>query len=64
MKGECDVLKKREKATDKECDELKAKCEAAMVDFDNKHAVNVLRQKIKSLSNEVKEHKANIDSML
>ncbi|GJT13346.1 hypothetical protein Tco_0860388 [Tanacetum coccineum] len=35
MKGGCDVLKEREKARDKECEELKAKCEAAMADFDN-----------------------------
>ncbi|GKB07721.1 hypothetical protein Tco_0836005 [Tanacetum coccineum] len=34
MKGECDVLKERDKARGKECEELKAKCEAAMADFD------------------------------
>ncbi|GJW70323.1 hypothetical protein Tco_0127240 [Tanacetum coccineum] len=64
MKGECDVLKEREKARDKKCEEFKAKCEAAMEDFDNNPAVNVLRKKIKSLSDEVKEHKAIMSRML
>ncbi|GJS80020.1 hypothetical protein Tco_0729901 [Tanacetum coccineum] len=54
----------REKAREKEFEELKAKCDAAMVDFDNSPAINVLRQKIKSLSDEVKEHKATMDRML
>ncbi|GJZ39064.1 hypothetical protein Tco_0585627 [Tanacetum coccineum] len=53
MKGECDVLKEREKARDKECEDLKAKCEAAMADFDNNPTINVLREKIFSLSGEV-----------
>ncbi|GKG13559.1 hypothetical protein Tco_0350519 [Tanacetum coccineum] len=64
IKGDCDVLKEREKAREKEFEELKAKCDAAMVDFDNSPAINVLRQKIKSLSDEVKEHKATMDRML
>ncbi|GJR09767.1 hypothetical protein Tco_0792419 [Tanacetum coccineum] len=50
IKGECDMLKEMKKARDKECEELKAKCEAAMANFDNNPVVNVLRQKIKSLS--------------
>nr|GEX52801.1 hypothetical protein [Tanacetum cinerariifolium] len=53
MKGECHMLKERKKARDKECKELKAKCEAAMANFDNNPTVNVLRQKIKSLSREL-----------
>ncbi|GJW20916.1 hypothetical protein Tco_0031538 [Tanacetum coccineum] len=52
IKGEREVLNEREKARDKECEELKAKCEVAMADFDNNQAVNVLRQKIMSLSGE------------
>ncbi|GJU20161.1 hypothetical protein Tco_1153503 [Tanacetum coccineum] len=64
MKGGCDVLKERKKARDKECEDLKAKWEAAMADFDNIPAVNILRQKIKSLSDEVKEHKASLERML
>ncbi|GJT88347.1 hypothetical protein Tco_1070064 [Tanacetum coccineum] len=43
---------------DKDYEELKAKCQAAKADFDNNLAVNLLRQKIKSMSGEVKERKA------
>nr|GEZ42153.1 hypothetical protein [Tanacetum cinerariifolium] len=64
MKGECDVLKERDKARDKECEELKAKCEVAMADFENNPAINVLCQKIKSFLDDVKEHKASMDKML
>ncbi|GJV51254.1 hypothetical protein Tco_1446995 [Tanacetum coccineum] len=46
MKEECEVLKEREKARDKECEELKAKCEAAMKEFDKNPVVMVLCQKI------------------
>ncbi|GKE17757.1 hypothetical protein Tco_1425334 [Tanacetum coccineum] len=48
----------RDKARYKECEDLKAKCEASMVNFDKNPSVNVLRQKIKSLLAEVKEHKS------
>ncbi|GKG32169.1 hypothetical protein Tco_0427119, partial [Tanacetum coccineum] len=64
IKGECDVLKAREKARDKECEELKAKCEATMTDFDNNLAVKVLREKIVALLVEVKEHKPILNRML
>ncbi|GJS95098.1 hypothetical protein Tco_0802066 [Tanacetum coccineum] len=64
IKGECEVLKERENARDKECEDLKAKCEAAMADFDNNPAINVLHQKIMSLPGEVKEHKASLNRML
>ncbi|GKD96027.1 hypothetical protein Tco_1379924 [Tanacetum coccineum] len=56
VKGECEVFKEREKARDKEYEELRLKCEAAMADFDNNIAFNVISQKIKSLSDDVKEH--------
>ncbi|GJX92570.1 hypothetical protein Tco_0347156 [Tanacetum coccineum] len=49
---------------DREYKDLRLKCEATMVDFDNNPTVNILRQKIKSLSGEVKEHKASMDWML
>ncbi|GJR35858.1 hypothetical protein Tco_1211542 [Tanacetum coccineum] len=52
IKGECEVLEERENARDKECEDLKAKCEAAMADFDNNPAINVLHQKIMSLPGE------------
>nr|GEW81820.1 hypothetical protein [Tanacetum cinerariifolium] len=41
IKGECDVLKAREKLRDKECEELKTKCEAAMTDFNNNSIVKL-----------------------
>ncbi|GKG52508.1 hypothetical protein Tco_0547383, partial [Tanacetum coccineum] len=58
------LLMVREKARDKECEDLKANCEAPMADYDNNLAVNILRKKIKSLSGEVKEHKASLERML
>ncbi|GJZ55801.1 hypothetical protein Tco_0610994 [Tanacetum coccineum] len=42
MKGECGVLKEKEKARDKDCEELKAKCEASMEDFDKNPVVMVV----------------------
>nr|GEV43998.1 hypothetical protein [Tanacetum cinerariifolium] len=64
IKRECKVLKEKEKARDKECEELNAKCEAVMADFNNNPVVKVLRQKIMSLLGEVKEHKASLDRMM
>nr|GEW36266.1 hypothetical protein [Tanacetum cinerariifolium] len=58
------ITSSMEKKRDQECEELKAKCEAAMVDFDKNPAVNVLREKIASFLGEVKEHRANLDRML
>nr|GEU46274.1 hypothetical protein [Tanacetum cinerariifolium] len=49
-KGECEVLKDIEKVRDKECEDLKAKCEDAMMKFDNNLTVNMLYEKITSLS--------------
>ncbi|GKD39158.1 hypothetical protein Tco_1259365 [Tanacetum coccineum] len=64
MKGECEVLKKRERFKDKECKELKSKYEDAMEDFDKNYAVMILRQKIVSLLVKVKQHKDSMDRML
>ncbi|GJZ20709.1 hypothetical protein Tco_0557299 [Tanacetum coccineum] len=64
MKRECEVLKEREKARDKECKDLKAKCEAAMEDFDKNPAMMVLCQKIMFLLDEVKENKESMERML
>ncbi|GJQ91865.1 hypothetical protein Tco_0003004 [Tanacetum coccineum] len=64
IRAECDVMKEREKARDQDCEELKAKCEAAVADFDKNPTVNVFHEKIVSLSGEVKEHRANLDRML
>nr|GEX99185.1 hypothetical protein [Tanacetum cinerariifolium] len=43
---------------------LRAKCEAAMTDFDYNLAVVALREKIFTLSSEAREHKANLDRMM
>nr|GEU60636.1 reverse transcriptase domain-containing protein [Tanacetum cinerariifolium] len=58
------MLKDMEKVRDQECEELKAKCKAAMVDFDKNPAINVLHEKIASLFREAKKHRANLDRML
>ncbi|GKB90513.1 hypothetical protein Tco_0962785 [Tanacetum coccineum] len=49
---------------DKECEELKAKCEAAMEEFDKNLAVMVLHQKIMSLLAKVRQHKESVERML
>ncbi|GJS33211.1 hypothetical protein Tco_0531593 [Tanacetum coccineum] len=64
MKGECDVLKEREKAKDQECEDLKVKCETTMIGFDKNMAMIVLREKISSLLGDIKEHKVNLDRIL
>ncbi|GKE49486.1 hypothetical protein Tco_1480744 [Tanacetum coccineum] len=57
LKGECDIMRSRERARDKECEGLRVKCEAAMTDFKKNHAVLALLKKIYALSIEAKEHK-------
>ncbi|GJU04199.1 hypothetical protein Tco_1114537 [Tanacetum coccineum] len=57
MRGEADVIKDRERSRKEECEELRVKCEAAMAEFDQNLAVLTLREKISSLTADVKEHK-------
>ncbi|GJV31831.1 hypothetical protein Tco_1392231 [Tanacetum coccineum] len=57
VKGEHEVINKMEKAREPEC-------EAAMEDIDKNPAMIVLRQKIVSLLDEVKEHHGSLDRML
>ncbi|GJY47502.1 hypothetical protein Tco_0436565 [Tanacetum coccineum] len=64
MRGEVDVIKARERSREEECEELRVKCEAAMAEFDQNLAVLVLREKISSLTADVKEHKGNLDRMM
>ncbi|GJW67565.1 hypothetical protein Tco_0121989 [Tanacetum coccineum] len=64
ISGEDDVIKVRERSREEECEGLRAKCEAAMTEFDQNPAVLALREKISSLSAEVKEHKGNLDRMM
>ncbi|GKC00112.1 hypothetical protein Tco_0986248 [Tanacetum coccineum] len=64
LRGECDVMRSRERARDEECEGLRVKCEAAMTDFEKNPAVVALREKISALSTEAKEHKLSLDRMM
>ncbi|GJY66907.1 hypothetical protein Tco_0469145 [Tanacetum coccineum] len=64
LRGEFDVMKDRERAKEEECNELLAKCEAAMTEFEKNPIVVALREKISTLSIEVKEHKVSLDRMM
>ncbi|GKE71823.1 hypothetical protein Tco_1529895, partial [Tanacetum coccineum] len=57
ISGEADVIKARERSREEECEELRVKCEAAMAELDQNLAVLALREKISSLTADVKEHK-------
>ncbi|GKD56970.1 hypothetical protein Tco_1290357 [Tanacetum coccineum] len=57
IRGEADVIKARERSCEEECEELRVKCEAAMAEFDQNPGVLALREKISSLTADVKEHK-------
>nr|GEX01249.1 hypothetical protein [Tanacetum cinerariifolium] len=64
IKGECDMMKQRERAWEEECKELRSKCEVVMTDFKKNPTVVAIREKIYTLSIKAKEHKANLDRML
>ncbi|GJU05443.1 hypothetical protein Tco_1121873 [Tanacetum coccineum] len=64
LRGECDVIKERDRAQEEESEGLRAKCEYAMSDFEKNPNVVALREKISTLSSEAKEHKANLDRMM
>ncbi|GKB22711.1 hypothetical protein Tco_0862112 [Tanacetum coccineum] len=64
LRGEADVMRARELAREEECEGLRAKCEAAMTDFDKNPAVLLLREKMSSLAAEAKEHKGNLDRLM
>ncbi|GJS26398.1 hypothetical protein Tco_0487018 [Tanacetum coccineum] len=64
MSGEAGVIEARERSHEEECEELRVKCEAAMAEFDQNPAVLVLREKISSLTANVKENKGNLDRMM
>ncbi|GJR54986.1 hypothetical protein Tco_1405507 [Tanacetum coccineum] len=57
LRGEFDVMKDRERAREKVCEELQAKCKDAMTEFEKNPTVVALREKIYTLSTEFKEHK-------
>ncbi|GJT02673.1 hypothetical protein Tco_0823842 [Tanacetum coccineum] len=56
ISGEADVIKARERSHEEECKGLRVKCEAAMAEFQNLDVL-ALREKISSLTADVKEHK-------
>ncbi|GJZ22461.1 hypothetical protein Tco_0559500 [Tanacetum coccineum] len=62
--GEFYVMKDMERAREEGCEELRAKCEAAMTEFEKNPNVVALREKISILSTEVKEHKLSLDRMM
>nr|GFB02294.1 hypothetical protein [Tanacetum cinerariifolium] len=64
LKGECDVIKERERAREEESGSLQVKCEVAMSDFEKNPTVIALREKISTLSTKVKENKGNLDRMM
>ncbi|GKC56642.1 hypothetical protein Tco_1084240 [Tanacetum coccineum] len=64
MSGEADVIKARGRSREEECKGLRVKCEADMAEFDQNPAVLALREKISSLTTDVKEHKGNLDRMM
>ncbi|GJV97862.1 hypothetical protein Tco_1549439 [Tanacetum coccineum] len=53
MKGGCEVLKVKEKAKDKECDELKAKSETVMAHFNNNLVNAGYRESLTTLESKV-----------
>ncbi|GKA38653.1 hypothetical protein Tco_0731204 [Tanacetum coccineum] len=63
IRVECDVLKDREKARDQECEELKAKCEAAMANFDKNLAVNVSLSTLESKVASLEVEKVKLESV-
>nr|GEZ42533.1 hypothetical protein [Tanacetum cinerariifolium] len=64
IKGECEVLKEKEKSKDQECKELRIKCEATIIDFDKNQNVVALLEKIVNLQGEVKDYRVNFEKML
>ncbi|GJS26004.1 hypothetical protein Tco_0486624 [Tanacetum coccineum] len=64
LRGECDVIKEKVRAQEEDSKGLRAKCEAAMSDFEKNPTVVALREKISTLSSEAKEHKPNLDRMM
>nr|GEY35513.1 hypothetical protein [Tanacetum cinerariifolium] len=52
------VMKDRERVREEEYEELQAICESAMIEFEKNPTLVALREKISTLSSEVKEHKA------
>ncbi|GKB39070.1 hypothetical protein Tco_0884012 [Tanacetum coccineum] len=64
MSGEAGIIKARERSREEDCEGLRAKCEAAIAEFNQNPAVLALQEKISSFSADIKEHKGNLDRMM
>ncbi|GJV47583.1 hypothetical protein Tco_1437795 [Tanacetum coccineum] len=64
LRGEFDVIKDSDRVREEECEELRAKCEVAMTEFEKNPTVVALREKISTLSTKVKEHKVSLYRMM
>ncbi|GJX73650.1 hypothetical protein Tco_0312245 [Tanacetum coccineum] len=64
LRGKFDVMNERERAKEEECEELRAKCEVVMTEFEKNPTIVALREKISTLSTKVKEHKVSLDIMM
>ncbi|GJZ79868.1 retrovirus-related pol polyprotein from transposon TNT 1-94 [Tanacetum coccineum] len=61
LRGEFDVMRCSERAREEECKGLRVKCEAAITEFEKNPAMVALREKISTLSTEVK--KARVEAV-
>nr|GEY41242.1 hypothetical protein [Tanacetum cinerariifolium] len=64
LRGEFDVIKDRERARKEECEELRAKCEATIIEFEKNPTVVALQEKTSTLFTEVTENKASLNIMI
>nr|GEY22370.1 hypothetical protein [Tanacetum cinerariifolium] len=62
--GKFDVMRNMERVRKEECEGMRVKCEADMIEFERNATVVALREKIFVLSTKVKEHKLNLDMMM
>ncbi|GJT59609.1 hypothetical protein Tco_1003142 [Tanacetum coccineum] len=64
LRGEFDVMKDKKRAREEECRELRAKCEAVMIEFEKNPTIVAFWEKISTLYTEVIEHKVGLDIMM
>ncbi|GJX44927.1 hypothetical protein Tco_0261603 [Tanacetum coccineum] len=63
LRGEFYVMKDRERAMEEECEEMRAKFEVAMTEFEKNPTIESLQEKIFTLSTKVKKHKSKVTSL-
>ncbi|GKC15963.1 hypothetical protein Tco_1012745 [Tanacetum coccineum] len=56
-------MKDRERAMEEECEEMRAKFEVAMTEFEKNPTIESLQEKIFTLSTKVKKHKSKVTSL-